>query len=311
VGDTQRINAASATAQNNTLCQAVQPFYWEIGDKTQVRGSGSVGTSAPTATTAMQIASASKLPFAAYVVQKYDTAGNSATFNTYVPYLNFTSGFSNFDNTLCQATDTIATCNNGGVNATEQANHTFHYEGGHMQQLAQVPLGLANDHATDLAAEVNGVLGTDFTYVVPQPAGGIMTTASSYGAFLRKLLDGTLSLGSKLGDDPVCTHAGNGCNAAVDSSVNALPDNFHYGLGHWIEDDPSAAPSSNFAYSSAGAHGFYPWVSFDLQWYGILARQSGSGETNGTGEGYDSLKCGRLIRQAWITGSEQKGTSPQ
>src|SRR5438132_8038488 len=30
--DAQRIAAASSTAQSNSLCTAVQPFYWEVGD---------------------------------------------------------------------------------------------------------------------------------------------------------------------------------------------------------------------------------------------------------------------------------------
>jgi hypothetical protein len=307
----------------------VQPFYWEIGDSAGVSASGSVDSTpgsgnAPNADTQMFIASASKLPFAAYVVQKYDSI------STYIPYLNFTSGYSNFDNSTCNPQNlpaqTIAQCDTDGnnvINAAEAQNQTFHYEGGHMQHLAAAAtadggLGLGSLDSNGLASEVNSWLGTTFNYVEPQPPGGIEASAAQYRVFLQRLLIGSsspLKIASMLGDYSRCTQydSKNCPNAAPPdaSNVDLIPDNFDYGLGHWIEDDPQAAPSSNFAYSSAGAHGFYPWVSFDRKWYGILARQSGLTETNGTGAGYASLKCGRLIRQAWITGVEQTGQNPQ
>jgi len=64
----ERTAAASSTAQNNALCTAIFPFYWEIGDVTGMLSSGSVGTSPPTATTHMSIASASKWVYGAYAV---------------------------------------------------------------------------------------------------------------------------------------------------------------------------------------------------------------------------------------------------
>lgn len=323
-GNQARIDAASATAKNNSLCKAVQPFYWEIGDSTGALGSGSVDSSpasgsVPNADTAMTIASASKLPFAAYVVEKYNITGADSSF---VPYLNFTSGYSNFDNQQCLLATTVSACNNGGINAQEAANHIFHYEGGHMQQLAAAPpgtdgLGFGNMTAAQLTTEVDGTLGlpeSDFAFVTPQPAGGIQTTAREYAVFLRRLLadsSNPLRIATMLDDDARCTqYDPTTCpNAAppTSSTVNLLPDNFHYGLGHWIEDDPVTS-ANNQAYSSAGAHGFYPWVSKpDRKLYGVLARNAISGETNGTGEGYDSLQCGRLIRKAWTTSTEQTG----
>lgn len=309
----QRATAATTTAQNNALCAPILPFYWEVGDQSGALVSGSQGRDPTgaliTATTMMNIASASKWPFAAYVIQKYgDVAGN-------VPYLNFTSGYSNFNNAQCTTSRTVAECNNGIPNATEVAALAnglpiFHYEGGHMQQLAAAStlLGLGALDIVGLATEVNTYLGSDvgLTYVTPQPPGGVRTTASSYAVFLRKLLatsPAPLQIGNLLDAHAVCTQAKAGCMAVP----NQIPDNFHYSLGHWVEDDPATTPSYNFAYSSAGALGFYPWVDFDRTLYGIIARQdpSVSGETEGTGDGYSSLKCGRLIRLAWKTGVAQ------
>jgi CubicO group peptidase (beta-lactamase class C family) len=253
----------------------------------------------------MNIASASKWLFAAYVVQKHgDVPANR-------PYLNFTSGYSNFDNALCTPAQTVAECNNGFINHAEATAHTFHYQGGHMQQMA-VQLGLGNLNLPQLASEVSSGVGSDvgLSYVEPQPPGGVRTSAHGYAVFLRKLLKGStspLQLGTLLGTQAVCTHASTTCSASPETA-GALPEDFHYSLGHWVEDDPATTPSApidNRAYSSAGAFGFYPWVDFDRTLYGIVARQESTGETTGTGEGYSSLKCGRLIRLAWKSGTQQ------
>lgn len=299
--------AAAATASSNSLCNAIRPFYWEIGDRTGVLASGSVGTGF-TADTTVNIASASKWLFAAYVIEKYgDVAAN-------VPYLNFTSGYSNFDNSLCLPSQTVAQCNNGAINVAEASAvpPIFHYQGGHMQQFAATDSVLSGLHIGTLAAEINSRIGNDvgLAYVEPQPPGGVQTTAREYAVFLRKLLVGaspSLRLGGLLGTHAVCTQPSATCNASIETAAK-LPDNFHYSLGHWIEDDPAATPSSNFAYSSAGAFGFYPWVDAGRTLYGIVSRQDPSvvGETEGTGEGYSSIRCGRLIRLAWKTGVAQQ-----
>jgi len=302
----ERAAAASTTATTNALCSTATlgSFYWEIGDKSGALASGSTGTGGVNADTVMNIASASKWPFAAYVIQRFgDVVANR-------PFLNFTSGYSNFDNALCSTTQTVAECNNGAINASEAAAATFHYEGGHMQQFAAADSTLSGLHVGALATEINRVIGTDvgLTYVEPQPPGGVRTSARNYAVFLRKLLVGSanpLQLGALLGSHAVCTQPNvNNCNASAQGAA-ALPDNFHYSLGHWVEDDPAATPSSNFAYSSAGAFGFYPWVDFDRTLYGLIARESSTGETQGTGEGYSTLQCGRLIRLAWKTAVAQ------
>lgn len=294
--------AATATAQTNPYCSvaALGSYYWEIGDRNGVLVSGSVGAGGVTASTVMNIASASKWLFAAYVFEKHGDTPDL------VPFLNFTSGYSNLDSDLCVATGTVSDCMNGGINASEAASGMFHYQGGHMQQLA-IDLGLGAMRSDALAAEVRSQIGTDvaLAYVEPLPPGGVRTSAANYAVFLRKLLIDSatpLRLGAALGSHAVCTQPGPHCNASTDTAA-ALPENFHYSLGHWVEDDPTSTPSSNFAYSSAGKFGFYPWVDFDRKLYGIVARNDPTSVA--TGEGYASLQCGRLIRLAWKTGIAQ------
>jgi len=67
----QRTAAARATAQDAADCQAVQPFYWSIGDAHGVLADGSAGRRPPTATTPMPAASAaSRRVYAAYVAEQ-------------------------------------------------------------------------------------------------------------------------------------------------------------------------------------------------------------------------------------------------
>ena len=63
-------------------------------------------------------------------------------------------------------------------------------------------------------------------------AGGIETSAQDYGAFLRRLLvdaAAPLQIGALLGTSPVCTFPDGNCNA---SRLTAIPEAWHYSLGH-------------------------------------------------------------------------------
>ena len=94
-----------------------------------------------------------------------------------------------------------------------------------------------------------------------------------------------------LGTTPVCTNRSN-CSSALFSPV-PTSESWHYSIGHWVEDDPKIGDG---AFSSAGAFGFYPWIDAGKTSYGVIGRMAAEGS------GFDSAKCGRLIRKAWATG---------
>jgi hypothetical protein len=220
----------------------------------------------------------------------------------YRPYLNFTSGYSNFDSTACVDNGSVSQCLPGPIDAAEAAGAVFHYDGGHMQQHA-LEIGLGPLRNRPLASEVSSLIGPemDLRYTQPQPPGGAKTSGRQYADFLRRLLIGStnpLQMGELLGSNPVCTVPSESCNA---SSELAVPEAWHYSLGHWIEDDPTNTPAINFAYSSPGLFGFYPWVDVDRKLYGVLVRQG----LDLVNDGYLSAQCGRLIRLAWKTGQPQ------
>jgi hypothetical protein len=283
----QRAAAARATADSAADCKAVQPFYWSIGDAHGVLADGGAGRRSPTATTPMPIASASKLVYAAFIAQQRQGQLTDQDVN----FLHFTSGYTHFRS--CRRGQTVGECDAMRDNAGhDPANDgKFFYNGGHMQQHA-VREGLGNLDDKGLAARVNAALGTSFEYMEPQLAGGIRGTAADYGEFLRRIVAGQLQMKSLLGTHAVCTNP-QSCPTAAESFIHA---DVHYSIGHWVEDDANG----DGAFSSAGAFGFYPWISHDETTWGVLARfQFG---LNGARTGMASLICGREIRKAWASG---------
>lgn len=300
--DATRSQAAAATAQSSTnACSVIQPFYWEVGDKTQAVASGSVNKAGSavtyTANTTMNIASASKWIYGAYVAQQ---RGGVLTAQD-IQFLNFRSGYTNFGFAGCDRSDTVASCvarDSNGVQTPANVGK-FYYNGGHMQVHANMgPPGMALgalDNA-GLATEVRRLLGNDIvlSYVQPQLAGGVVTNASNYAIFLRKLINNQLQLSGLLGKNPVCTNPKT-CADALSTPITANVD-WHYSLGHWVEDDPIQGDG---AFSSAGAFGFYPWIDASKTNYGIVAR------FDAVGGGNESAACGALIRKAWRTAQAQ------
>jgi hypothetical protein len=293
LGDSQRIAAATATAQSSTNdCAAVRPFYWEIGTRESLKASGSVG-SGVTARTRLPYASASKWLYGAYVVQRRQgvlTAGD-------IQMLTFRSGFTTLKG--CEPTQSVDVClasgNNGQYNALTDGR--FYYNGGHMQKHASM-IGLGAMNNAGLASAMSAQLGSDIAigYSQPQLAGGGVGTSETYARFLRKLLGGQLRLGGMLGSSPVCT---NPATCGVDQALyTPVPpqESWSYSLGHWVESDPLVGDG---AFSSPGAFGFYPWIDAGRSFYGILARAVPNGARG-------SALCGRQIRKAWSTGVAQQ-----
>ena len=63
-----------------------------------------------------------------------------------------------------------------------------------------------------------------------------------------------------------------------------------------IEDQPGG----DGAFSSAGAFGFYPWITADKRYYGMLVR-----ETLAPRAYVRSTACGALMRRAFAEGRPQ------
>jgi hypothetical protein len=273
-------------------------YYWEIGDAGGVKVSGSVGANAPEATTKMWIFSSSKWLYAANVVEKRGVRSDD------VPFLNFTSGYTEFGNApLCNGA-TVESCHAGWDTLNPATKGHFFYDSGHMQYHAATRMGLGLADNAALAADLNATIGNfGFSYRVPQLAAGVEATPQAYAGFLRSMMRGDLALGAALGANKKCANpAAANCDAVSSPEVGTNED-WNYSLGHWVEDDPNIG---DHAFSSAGGGGFYPWIDHGKKYYGIVARER---ETE-SDAGYHSAQCGRLIRQAWMTGEKVTTTNP-
>jgi hypothetical protein len=290
--ESAKIAAASATANNNSFCSLIYPFYWEIGSANGSLGSGTTGDNSVTSTTTLSIASASKLIFASYVVEKR----NGSLTTDDIKSLNFTSGYSTFSS--CVGYVTVNGCYTGTSAYVPADDNKYYYSGGHMQKLAAVDLGLAALGVAGLATELSTFLGSDIgiTFSIPQPAGGIRLSAEGYGIFLRKILNGNLRIIENLGSNSVCTNVSVCPTTSVSTPIPST-ESWNYSLGHWIENDSVQGDGS---FSSPGLYGFYPWINSDKTRYGIIARYD-----TGINAYWESVECGRLIRKAYVTGQEQ------
>lgn len=283
--------AVQTTATTASECTALGDFYWEIGDSSGSLTSGSIGSSY-TGSTQIPIASASKLVFGAYLMEK--RAGSLTAADQKA--LTMATGYSNFVD--CGSTTTVGTCYAYSTNSTYTAGNDgkFYYGGGHFQYETSVTLGLSAATNAALTAEYQNYLGSDLgmSFVTPQPAGGLYTSATNYAAFLRKIMNGSFRIKGQLGQNAVCTLPSS-CSSSV---YSPSPEAWHYDYGHWVEDDPATGDG---AFSSPGKFGFYPWISADKSLYGILSRY----DTVNTLAFYNSVQCGRKLRKAWVTGKSQ------
>jgi hypothetical protein len=284
-GQAARVAAASTAARTDPECTRIGQFYWEIGDKDKALAAGSIGGSAYRADTQMSIASASKWLYSSYWVQRQKGMLTAED----VKFFTFRSGYTNFSN--CIGAITVGGCLDIGSNGVfdPATEGFFSYGGGHMQKHAALN-GLGPLTASQLSAEVLSQLGNeiDVAYGSPQLAGGARASAAEYAKLLRKIVGNRLLMHDALGTFAVCVDPAS-CAQAI-STPSPPGEQWHYSIGHWVEDDPRVGDG---AFSSPGAFGFYPWVDRSKRWYGIVAQESLAGA-------YESLKCGRMIRKAWL-----------
>ena len=301
----ERTAAVNATTTSDPLCTALGDFFWLTGDATGTLGSGAVGTKY-TATTPIEIASASKFVFGAYMIES--TQGNLTTAEQ--QELRMLSGYYGLDPKLCGPEPTVEACLNAGTpgpNYSYNAAYVgqFYYGGAHDEFFANTTtanggLGLGSDTTAELNALILPVVKSPgFSYGFPEFAGGLTSTPAAFGAFLQSIVAGKLLIHDYLGVNSVCTLPSS-CPTAISSPI---PLAWHYSYNHWVEDDPT----SDGAFSSAGAFGFYPWISKNKQLWGVLARSdpSGGNGDGAGGTGYQSAACGLKMRTAWNTGVKQ------
>ncbi|MFZ5471177.1 MAG: hypothetical protein ACOZIN_17280 [Myxococcota bacterium] len=88
-------------------------------------------------------------------------------------------------------------------------------------------------------------------------------------------------------------------------SLYAVGEDWSYGLGNWLECPTATQPNSfncgaGHRNSSPGAYGPYPFIDFDNQYFGILARQGSLGTYS---EGARLFRTIEDTAKRWVTKS--------
>lgn len=301
--------AAATAAANGAVCTDAAPFYWEIGGASGApivsgQRAGGAGTPTYTRTTTVPLASASKWVFAAYVLQRYNGLPTGTSGTAIIDALDMKLGYTNLNDLLCSYSFTVSGCFTIGQNENYDAAAAgkYFYNSGHGQYVAQSSshLNLGNKTRNTLFNEVDGYLnlGSSFSYTNLPLSSGLSGNAADYATFLQNIMNGTYVLSAHLNHTPVATYP---CAAGLTGCTPLGSVDFHYSLHHWIEDNTGGTLSNgktlsvgDGAHSSPGAFGFYPWITADEQFYGIVATEGEAGEFN------DTIPCGRAIRAAFL-----------
>jgi hypothetical protein len=295
--------AAQAAATSSAACAASRmgDFHWEIGDGNGVIASGSTGRGRVTANSEFAIASASKWVFGAYVLEKKGISAAKADASL-LDGLRFTSGYTDFHQFRCLGQRTVGACMKAGFKGQADPSPNpdtrgrFVYQGGHDQKIAAIDMRLGAMDAAALMQEMRSVLRLDdrldMARLDVQLAGGMKGSAAAYAPFLQRMLRHELVIGSHLGEDAVCAQPATCPGKALVSPVEPLGEPWSYSYNHWVE---TPTPGHVEAYSSPGLFGFYPWISGDQRFYGIVSRHDRRPRAY-----VDSVECGRSIRRAFI-----------
>lgn len=295
--------AAATTAANGSACNAARPFYWEIGGQTgSPIVSGQVGGTTYSRTTEMDLASASKWITAAYVLERYNGLPGGSAGADIVDSMQMLKGHTSFNELWCEIVSQVGNChtisNNDVVDSSKVGD--FNYNSGDMQWVAASSnhLDLGDLYRSGLASEIDSylALGSTFNAATPLLAGGYNMNTVDYAQFLQRLMTGYYVMTDYLGYNPVATVCSN-CFSPLNTA------NLHYSLFHWIEDQTGGyfdeeetypAGVGDGVYSSPGAFGYYPWITADKNYYGIVARRETAGSW------LESVVCGQAIRDAFF-----------
>ena len=209
------------------------------------------------------------------------------------PFLSSCLNHPNDDFEACVISLANFNINNGNIPGT-----AFHYGSVHLQVAGLMavkayatatsnPTATWQDLFTDFQNET-GLFHTAPTTAFdlpsltnPRLAGGMHWTSEEYLAFLKALKNGTLlpaTMNDFLADPTPSPTVAIVASPIALAPPNGLGENWHYGLGHWLECEVPAnssftCSSSTARVSSPGAYGAYPFWDRSHGYIGIVARQ--------------------------------------
>ncbi len=238
-------------------------------------------------------------------ISSWPTTGNLSSIQL-KHLLSFTSGLAN--EPLCinlggsnfeTCVGNIATRNNDSTTPGEE----FYYSGSHLQvaglmaikasgllswqdvfEQFQSETGLLSSARYDLPSSENPRLG-----------GGMHWTAEEYLEFLEALYKEdilTTELINQMTSDQI-----NEATVEYSPIIEAIEEDWHYGFGNWIECHANPYNCTKTTrISSPGAYGAYPFIDYENNYYGIVARQGLLGTSE---KGYEVFENVSSKLEAW------------
>lgn len=289
--------AAATTAAQGNQCNLLGGFYWEIGNANGMLGGSSVPTNGSyNRNSDMELASASKWAFGAFALEDLKAKGFAGPSAAQTQKLVMTSGYTRQNALTCVNATTVNQCL-GSSGPVASRTGAFYYDGQHLQKLFS-ELGYGTLTEGSIQTTYDNTLGAiGWTVDNVSASAGLTGSAADYAVFLTKIMKGELEIGNRLGQAAVCTHTAllaNRCVARGLPRGQYSPTNepWDYSYAHWVEKENGTTVD---AYSSPGLYGFYPWISANKAYYGIIARKS-----NALGAYTNSVDCGRAIRKAFL-----------
>lgn len=129
----------------------------------------------------------------------------------------------------------------------------------------------------------------------PRLAGGMTWTGRDYAGFLRSVYSRNL-LSSTLQSAMYSDQVG-AIPVEYSPAFAGLGQQWHYGYGVWLQCASSTFNCSTIEYySSPGAYGAYPFLSWEHGYFGILARQ---GDLGTYVNGFNTFEVVKSTAEQW------------
>ena len=244
-------------------------------------------------------------------ISAWPATGNLAAI-TLQQLLNFTSGLSEAplcqNNGLADFTNcvlAIADDNDSSVTPGSE----YYYASTHLQVAGLMALNAAiNAGSLDEGSDWNDLfaafktrfgLFSHSTYDLPSAsnprlAGGMHWSGNDYMAFLQALYQGDIVSATALSSMRTDYLGSATITYSPAAEVGA---SWHYGDGLWLEScDGSQSDCISQRISSPGAYGAYPFIDFELGYWGLLARQGSLGTF---ADGYELMTSARTMLDNW------------
>ncbi len=325
-GDASSCDQAAAATALVAALDAVETdvdFTLLLRDSAGRDFSHSIGAS--TAQTVYESASTSKWVAAAAILELVDQggldlddnpqdyidswtteAGSPLSSITLAHLLSFTSGLE--QTPLCMSfagadfVDCVATLHDNNYASPVEPGIGFYYAGTHMQVAGLMAIEAAAkaswtevfaDFKTSTGLFPSGVFDLP-SATNPRLAGGMHWRADEYLDFLAASYHDQI-LSAALKTQILADHIAG--LTIVESPADAIGREWHYGWGFWLECASATYDCTGIGrISSPGAYGAYPFIDYQRDYFGILARQGALGTFD---EGWSVFDEVRAEVEAW------------